>query len=75
MDIAGDSKRRWVAYVERMRSSKGHVYLMVKVPMAVADAVIRDADERGQHGMRYYADAFAGGLSQALTGAETKHLL
>jgi hypothetical protein len=74
MDTFTSSKRRFVAYVEPLHTSNGYRYLKVKVPVAMATAVERDALERQQHGMRYYADAFADGLAHALTSTETQTL-
>jgi hypothetical protein len=74
MDTSHSWKRRFVAYVEQLRTSNGYVYLNVKIPVATANAIHRDAIEKGAHNMVYYADAFAQGLSEALTSAETKTL-
>ena len=68
------SKRRFVAYVEPLHTSNGYCYLKVKVPVAMANAIERDALQRQEHGMRYYANAFADGLARALTATETRTL-
>ena len=74
MDQNHSWKRRFVAYVEASRVSNGYRYLTVKIPEPMAAGIERDCREKGQHAMVYYCDAFALGLSQALTTAETKHL-
>jgi hypothetical protein len=74
MDTFTSSKRRFVSYVEALHTSNGYTYLKVKVPASMAAAIERDATQRQEHRMRYYADAFADGLARALTATETRTL-
>lgn len=74
MNDRSSPKRRFVAYVEPLHTSNGYAYLKVKVPVPMANAIERDAAQKQQHCMRYYADAFADGLAHALTTAEVPKL-
>ena len=65
-------KRRFVAFVESKGDTEKALELRVKIPRAMADAVMRECAQKGSHPMVYYCDAFAVGLSEALTAAEPK---
>lgn len=65
--MAADWRPRFIAFVEVAGDNEKCVRLTVRIPRAMADAVERHTVLSHVHPMVFYRDAFAGGLSDALT--------